>query len=106
MARKPTGRRPKEGETEKVKLTIPRPLHAYLLKLAPPFRPPSLVARPTVPQCGQTAPSGQRVFSRYSNAAASLWKGIFETIDMANLLWKSAYYISTWFARDIIAAAT
>jgi hypothetical protein len=28
------GRRPKEGETEKVKLTIPRPLHAYLLKLA------------------------------------------------------------------------
>ncbi|HXW27448.1 MAG TPA: hypothetical protein VEK73_22060 [Xanthobacteraceae bacterium] len=34
MARKPTGRRPKEGETEKVKLTIPRPLHAYLLKLA------------------------------------------------------------------------
>ena len=30
----PKGRRPKEGETEKVKLTIPKPLHAYLLKLA------------------------------------------------------------------------
>jgi hypothetical protein len=28
------GRRPKEGDTEKVKLTIPRPLYAYLLKLA------------------------------------------------------------------------
>jgi hypothetical protein len=33
-SRVPTGRRPKEGETEKVKLTIPKPLHAYLLKLA------------------------------------------------------------------------
>lgn len=30
----PLGRRPKEGETEKVKLTIPKPLYAYLLKLA------------------------------------------------------------------------
>jgi hypothetical protein len=28
------GRRPKEGEIERVKLTIPRPLHAYLLTLA------------------------------------------------------------------------
>jgi hypothetical protein len=36
VAQKPkkTGRRPKEGDTEKVKLTVPRPLHAYLLKLA------------------------------------------------------------------------
>lgn len=34
MANAPTGRRPKEGGTEKVKLTIPKPLHAYLLKLA------------------------------------------------------------------------
>jgi hypothetical protein len=33
-SRSPTGRRPKEGETEKIKLTIPKPLHAYLLKLA------------------------------------------------------------------------
>ena len=30
----PMGRPPKEGETETFKLTIPRPLHAYLLKLA------------------------------------------------------------------------
>jgi hypothetical protein len=28
------GRPPKEGETEKVNLTIPKPLHAYLLMLA------------------------------------------------------------------------
>jgi hypothetical protein len=28
------GRPPKEGETETFKLTIPKPLHAYLLKLA------------------------------------------------------------------------
>jgi len=36
VAQKPkkTGRRPKEGDIEKVKLTVPRPLHAYLLKLA------------------------------------------------------------------------
>jgi len=30
----PMGRPPNEGETEPVKLTIPKPLHAYLLKLA------------------------------------------------------------------------
>jgi hypothetical protein len=36
VAQKPkkSGRRPKEGDTEKVKLTVPKPLHAYLLKLA------------------------------------------------------------------------
>jgi hypothetical protein len=34
MAKTPKGRPPKEGETEKVKLTIPKPLHAYLLTLA------------------------------------------------------------------------
>jgi hypothetical protein len=28
------GRPPKEGESEIVKLTVPKPLHAYLLKLA------------------------------------------------------------------------
>jgi hypothetical protein len=28
------GRPPKEGETETFKLTVPKPLHAYLLKLA------------------------------------------------------------------------
>jgi hypothetical protein len=32
MARK--GRPPKEGESEPVKLTIPRPVYAYLLQLA------------------------------------------------------------------------
>jgi len=30
----PMGRPPKEGETETFKLTVPKPLHAYLLKLA------------------------------------------------------------------------
>jgi hypothetical protein len=34
MAKTAKGRRPKEGEIEKIKLTVPRPLHAYLLKLA------------------------------------------------------------------------
>jgi hypothetical protein len=34
MATSPKGRPPKQGETEKVKLTIPKPLHAYLLQLA------------------------------------------------------------------------
>lgn len=34
MAKSIKGRRPKEGESEKIKLTIPKPLHAYLLKLA------------------------------------------------------------------------
>ena len=34
MAKSTQGRRPKAGEIEKVKLTIPKPLHAYLLKLA------------------------------------------------------------------------
>lgn len=30
----PMGRPPKEGESETFKLTAPKPLHAYLLKLA------------------------------------------------------------------------
>jgi hypothetical protein len=34
MPKSPKGRPPKEGEIEKVKLTIPKPLHAYLLMLA------------------------------------------------------------------------
>jgi len=31
---KTKGRPPKEGDTEPIKLTIPKPLYAYLLKLA------------------------------------------------------------------------
>jgi hypothetical protein len=34
MAKTPRGRPHKQGETEKVKLTIPKPLHSYLLALA------------------------------------------------------------------------
>jgi hypothetical protein len=30
----PLGRPPKEGDVETIKLAIPKPLHAYLLKLA------------------------------------------------------------------------
>ena len=35
---------------------------------------PGFVASPTEPQCGQIAPCGQRVASRWSLAAASSWK--------------------------------